>query len=356
VAGLAGLAAQAASVAGLLALQRSAAASGGVLEAALSDGLGPGYREVVRRAGLEPLGPDPSAWRPLPPWLSRRAHLRAEGLVYGPDRTRNRLDIWCGPRPEGAAPAPVLVQVPGGGWTTGDTRHQAYPLMHRLTGAGWLCVPISYRLSPAATFPDHLVDVKRALAWVKANIARYGGDPRFVVVTGGSAGGHLAALAALTAGCPEYQPGFEHADTSVAAAVCMYGVYDLLDWDGRGGQAASVRHVQDLVMKTAPDEDRGGWLEASPTHRAGPQAPPMMILHGRNDSLVPVYGARRFASVLATSSANPVVYAELPHAQHAFDIYGSVRTLHTARAVDWFLAWVRAGGSGPVPASAPPTA
>ena len=72
----------------------------------------------------------------------------------------------------------------------------------------------------------HIVDVKRAIAWVRDNIADYGGDPDYLVVTGGSAGGHLAALAALTPGDPAFQPGFEEADTSVQAAVPFYGVYD----------------------------------------------------------------------------------------------------------------------------------
>ena len=97
---------------------------------------------------------------------------------------------------------------------------------------GWVGFNIDYRLSPAATFPDHLVDVKRAIAWVREHAAEYGADPDFVCLTGGSAGGHLCALAALTADDPAYQPGFEDADTSVAAAVPFYGVYDLTDSEG----------------------------------------------------------------------------------------------------------------------------
>ena len=74
---------------------------------------------------------------------------------------------------------------------------------------GWVCVAINYRLSPKATWPDHLLDCKRALAWVREHIAEYGGDPDYVVVTGGSAGGHLTALMGLTANDPQFQPGFE---------------------------------------------------------------------------------------------------------------------------------------------------
>ncbi len=91
--------------------------------------------------------------------------------------------------------------------------------MSHLAARGWICVSIGYRVSPMHTWPDHIVDVKRALAWVKENIAHYGGDPDFVAITGGSAGGHLSTLAALTPNDPAFQPGFEDADTSGVASV-----------------------------------------------------------------------------------------------------------------------------------------
>ena len=81
-----------------------------------------------------------------------------------------------------------------------------------------MCVSINYRLSPRSTWPDHIVDVKHAIAWVQANIAEYARDPDFIAITGGSAGGHLSSLAALTANDPTFQPGFEDVDTRVQAA------------------------------------------------------------------------------------------------------------------------------------------
>ena len=109
----------------------------------------------------------------------------------------------------------MLLQIHGGAWVIGNKRQQALPLMHHLAAHGWVCVAANYRLSPRATFPDHLIDVKLALGWIHEHIDSYGGDPEFVAITGGSAGGHLASLAALTANHPEYQPGFEPAETSV---------------------------------------------------------------------------------------------------------------------------------------------
>ena len=153
----------------------------------------------------------------------------------GTARTRaNLADIWRRRDLPRDGKAPVLLQVPGGAWSIGMRRPQAYPLMSQMAERGWICVSIDYRVSPRNTWPDHIVDVKRALAWIKEHIAEYGGDPDFVAITGGSAGGHLCALAALTPDDPQYQPGFEDADTSVVAAVPIYGRYDWFSTKGPG--------------------------------------------------------------------------------------------------------------------------
>jgi len=71
-------------------------------------------------------------------------------------------------------------------------------------------------------------------------------------------------------------------------------------------------------------------------------APPMFVVHGRNDTLVPVEQARRFVEQLGAVSTQPVAYAELPHAQHAFEVLRSVRGIHTTRAIARFLDVIRA--------------
>ncbi len=82
----------------------------------------------------------------------------------------------------------MLVYIHGGAWVIGDKRQQGIPMMHELVQRGWVCVSINYRLSPRATWPAHIVDCKRAVAWVRQHIAEYGGDPGFIAVSGGSAG------------------------------------------------------------------------------------------------------------------------------------------------------------------------
>ena len=200
---------------------------------------------------------------------------------------------------------------------------------------------INYRLSPRSTRPDHIVDVKRALAWVKEHIAEYGGDPDWVAITGGSAGGHLSSLAALTANDPQFQPGFESADTSVRAAVPFYGVYDMTRSDG-ALHPLMVPTLARYVFKLRRAETAEAFRSASPITYISPDAPPFFVLHGTNDSLIPVEQARAFSARLRDVSRQPVVYAELPFAQHAFEIFGSARASHTAVAVEQFLAEIYA--------------
>jgi len=133
-------------------------------------------------------------------------------------------------------------------------------MMYELVTRGWVCVAINYRLSPKATWPTQIVDAKKAMAWVKAHIAEYGGDPSFVAVSGGSAGGHLCALLALTAGDASFQPGFEDADTSVDVCVPFYGVMDMTGSDEGASRygAGLLELLEKRVMKTSAAEHLSG--------------------------------------------------------------------------------------------------
>jgi acetyl esterase/lipase len=283
--------------------------------------------------------------------VGSRAIRATRNLDYwGDGQRRHRLDVY---RSRLAPPerAPVMVYVHGGGWVIGDKREQGKPMMFELVARGWVCVAINYRLSPKATWPDHIVDVKRALAWVKEHVGEYGGDPEFVAISGGSAGGHLCALAALTAGDPVFQPGFEGADTSVQAAVPFYGVMDLTS-DPEGSAVFGpglVEMLEKTVMKVKEADHPEVFRNASPTYRVQPDAPPFFVLQGTNDTLVPVETARRFVARLRAVSRSPVAYAEFPLAQHAFDVLASLRTQASTSAVGDFLDGARAaraaGGS-----------
>ncbi|MGZ8753048.1 MAG: alpha/beta hydrolase fold domain-containing protein [Acidimicrobiia bacterium] len=338
--GYVGLALTAVSWTGLVWMIAIAHRSGAVVEAALCTGLGDGYRDEIAPGRAERLASSLSRRRLLLPFnLRDRRVERTRNIRYADGAGRRHLlDVYT-PR-EGVERAPVLLQIHGGGWIIGDKSQQGLPLMLHLAAEGWVCVANNYRLSPKATFPDHLVDCKLALAWVREHITEYGGDPDFIVVTGGSAGGHLSALVALTANQPEYQPGFEHVDTSVVAAVPFYGVYDLIDTfhtpDGKPVDAWLAKRF----LKTTIAEDRALYESGSPLHCVGADAPPFFVVHGDQDNLVPVRQARAFVDALRALSGQPVAYAEIAGGSHAFDVFHSIRTGNAVNGVDRFLAWV----------------
>jgi acetyl esterase/lipase len=279
----------------------------------------------------------------------RSIDYRGDGLA------RHRLDVYRSLLPPPRS-APVMVYIHGGAWTIGDKREQGKPMMFELVARGWVCVAINYRLSPKATWPDHIVDAKRAVAWVKEHIAEYGGDPSFVAVSGGSAGGHLCALLALSAGDPTLQPGFERADASVQACVPFYGVMDMTSSrEASRFGTGLVEMLERTVMKASESEHPDLFRDASPTFRVRPDAPPFFVLHGSNDTLVPVETARIFVERLRAVSRAPVAYAELPLAQHAFDVLASLRCQATTSAVGDFLDGARAAAARVSVARATPT-
>jgi acetyl esterase/lipase len=264
---------------------------------------------------------------------------RASGKVL-------RLDVTIpsAPVPAGRARRPALLQIHGGGWVIGDKREQGIPLLTHMAAQGWVGFNANYRLSPAATFPDHLVDCKRALAWIREHAAEYDIDPDFICVTGGSAGGHLTALVGTTVGDPRFQPGFETTDTSVAAAVPFYGLYDLTP-NGAFGADRQIyrRFLEPVVMKTFVAEEPERYKEASPLHHVHEEVPPFFVIHGDRDTLAPVEDARAFVARLREVSQEPVLYAEMHGAQHAFEIFPSVRTARVIEGVERFLTtlWER---------------
>lgn len=275
---------------------------------------------------------------PLPVrWERRVEFARAGGRSLRMDILRPDVADSADVADGGLPGRPVLVQVHGGGWVLGFKERQGQLLMREMAARGWVCCNVDYRLSPTATFPDHLVDVKRAIAWIRDNADELGVDPGFVAVTGGSAGGHLTALTALTANQERYQPGFEDADTSVVAAVPFYGVYDFTDRNGVWPPDTQSMFLAPVVMKCDPDERPDLWADASPIDQVHAGAPTFMVIHGDRDVLAPVEDARTFVAALRDVSEQPVYYLELKGAQHAFETFASVRANAVIAAVGRFL-------------------
>jgi acetyl esterase/lipase len=272
----------------------------------------------------------------LLPTRTRRVD-RIRDISYAEDSAAShRLDIYRKAGPGTTTAAPVILYFHGGAWTIGDKREQGLPLLGHLAERGFVCVTANYALSPKGRWPQHVLDCKLALVWVKKHIAGYGGDPSLVFLSGASAGGHLAALVALTAGDEAWQPGFEEQDTTVAGCIPLYGVYDFVDPE-KIGNPNLVPLLEKKVFEQAAIET---YTTASPISRIAGSAPPFLVVHGRNDVLVPVATARAFVVALRRAGTQPVGFAELPLAQHAFDNFWSPRTVHLVNAVERFATGI----------------
>lgn len=169
-------------------------------------------------------------------------------------------------------------------------------------------------------FGDQVTQAKlarsSAVRWVREHADTYGADPTTLFAAGSSAGGHLAAFAALTLNDPTFQPGFESADTSITAVVSLYGY--LGAYYGQGDTSSPAAYVR-------------------------ADAPPFFIAQGDQDTFSPqfVEVARGFVAKLRAASSTPVVYAALPGAQHAFDLFHSLRFEQVVDGIEAFTAWVR---------------
>ncbi|MBX7431732.1 alpha/beta hydrolase [Mycobacterium sp. Y57] len=307
--------------------RREREATSAVAEAAL--------RGVVTAKDLEVEWP--AGERTPPVWKLRehRRSVRRTSVRYGP-RPTQLLDVW---RRDDlpAEPAPVLLFVPGGAWVHGSRLLQGYALMSHLADKGWVCLSIDYRVAPHHRWPAHITDVKTAIAWARANVDKFGGDRNFVAVAGCSAGGHLAALAGLTANDPELQQELpEGSDTSVDAVVGIYGRYD---WEDRSTEerARFVEFLERVVVGRKIVKHPDVFRKASPIARVHREAPPFLVMHGRGDSVIPVAQARSFVERLRDVSRSVVSYVELPGAGHGFDMTDGARTGAASTAIGLFL-------------------
>jgi acetyl esterase/lipase len=280
-----------------------------VVGRALDQGLGTGWRGEPRRRRWPRIL--------LLRWLTRRFPVtRIRNISYGDAGRRNLLDVYL--RRDTPQHAPVLVHFHGGHFTGGAKSREARPLLYRLASQGWVCISANYRLRPQTDFPGHQIDAKKVIAWVRTHGAEYGADGSRLFVAGSSAGANMAAMCALTPNDPEYQPGFESADTSVTAAICLYGYYG---------------HFFGAEPDVPPSVNQ-------PYAYLAPGAPPFLIAHGTRDALATVEGARYFVDRLRSVSNGAVVYAELPGAQHAFDVFHSARFEAVVDGVESFARWV----------------
>jgi acetyl esterase/lipase len=302
------------------------------VRAGLDEALGPDWRKRLRPELAEKITRVAMRQLLFPIPVTHPDVVAKRNVTYYEEpKFKLRLDIYR--HRSKPTKTPTFVYVHGGAWVIGDKSNQGLPILQHMAALGWTCFGVNYRLSPRATFPDHLIDVKRALAWVKEHGPEYGADPSFVVLCGGSAGGHLSALTALTARERIFQPGFEQADCSVQACIPLYGVFDFTDRAKAWPHLGMTKLVAKYVLKSRITKAPKDWDRASPLSWVGPHAPPFFVIHGERDSLVPPAESRNFAHALRDVSPAPVALAIIPGAQHAFEIFPSPRAAGTIEGI-----------------------
>ncbi|MCT7353053.1 alpha/beta hydrolase [Streptomyces sp. 15-116A] len=266
---------------------------------------------AAESAASESVRPQPSVrdliaaphpdYAPLPPSAPAAPGVReTRGVPYAEiDGGRPlELDLW---RPEGdeTGPLPLVLYVHGGAWRRGRrddlgmrTRHWKPRPFARIAAEGFAVACVDYRLSGEATFPAPLDDLRAALRWLALRSAELGVDTARTVVWGESAGGHLASLLALT-----------HTDPALAGAVIWYGPSDLTR--PRGGFTPENPETPEARMlgaapAAAPERAR----EASPVAQVRPVAPPFLLVHGEQDTMVDCSHSRSLAAALEQAGAD----------------------------------------------------
>ena len=224
--------------------------------------------------------------------------------------------------PSGGAPGerrPAVLIIHGGGWTGGD-KHNAREINigTNLAAHGYVALSINYALATSrhVTWPQNLHDCKTAVRWLRKNADRFQIDTNHIGVIGGSAGGHLAAMLAVTGPADHLDPTQPYGEFSCAVqcAVDFYGPADL------------ARHRDLAMLGKTRGQDLSIYRAASPITYADRRNPPILIVHGTADKTVNVNQSELFAAALEAAGA-PHQLVIVPGAGHSFDLEPKQRDL-----------------------------
>jgi acetyl esterase/lipase len=230
------------------------------------------------------------------------------GVPYAAIRGLRPLELDLVLPPEAGHPVPIVVFLHGGGWRVGS-RHSAGPAydaasptpFERLAQAGIAVASVDYRLSGEATWPAQLHDAKAAVRWLRARAGELGIDAERVAAWGESAGGHLAELLGLTADDPalEGDVGVTGPSSSVVAVAAWYAPSDIGALAADLGQDSADPTTREALLLGAPAVDVPDVAaQASPITHVTAGAPPFLLLHGRQDRLIPWVQSERLHAAL----------------------------------------------------------
>ncbi len=233
--------------------------------------------------------------------------------------------------PEGDGPFPAAILVHGGGWENGDKQTYIKPLFDPLSQANYVWFSINYRLSSQAKYPAPVDDVEKAIAWVRANAARYKVDPGKIALIGESAGGHLVSMVGVR----------NRPESRLQAVVAFYGPHDL---EKRAVDAGSISpSVQKLVgVSELSEKSRALLREASPIAHVGPGLPPFLMIHGTKDAAVPYEQSPLMCEKLkaAGNSCEVVTIETAPHGMTGWEKTPEF-TKYKPKMIDWLNSTLR---------------
>ena len=212
---------------------------------------------------------------------------------------------------DGDTPVPSVIFLHGGGWRTGSRRMlgPAYARVapdpfEQVAAAGIAVASVDYRLSGEARWPVQLHDAKAAVRWLRARGPESGIDPDRIAAWGESAGAHLALLLGLTGPGMDGDVGLLGPSTTVSAVAAWYAPSDLGALPGDLGTDPAAPDSREALLLGAPlgsvpDLARA----ASPISYIGSDAPPILLLHGRDDRLIPCAQSERLSAALESAGA-----------------------------------------------------
>lgn len=236
---------------------------------------------------------------PLPAGVT----LQSDVPFLAADRAE-RLDLYLPAGPADGPKRPAVVYLHGGGWVRGDkATDRERNIGGHFAAAGYVFVSANYLLGPKA-WPQNLLDGKNAIRFLRAQAARYHVDPRRIAVMGTSAGGHLAMMAAYTAGHPDFEPAspYPGVASDVCAVVNFYGITNLLSRRAVEPDGTPTGRFYDSnapeVLGVSRTENPARWRQASPVSHLSRTSPPTLIVHGLSDPTVDYLQAVELANGL----------------------------------------------------------
>ncbi len=269
----------------------------------------------------------------------------------GTKNPRQTLDLLLPKTPNGGKPLPVIVNIHGGAFRSGDKSMGVREVADLVESGDYAAASINYRLSGEATWPAQIHDVKAAIRWIRANAAKYGLDPDRIGVIGASAGGHLAAMLGTGGGVADLEGDVgPHRGVSgrVRCVVDQFGPSDLLtmsDYPGRIDHNAPDS-PESLLIGGAIQAHKDKARAASPITYVTAEDPPFLIFHGSEDPLVPFNQSERLAQALKAAGVS-CTFVKVTGAGH-----GGFRSPEVGRRIRQFLdKHLRDQSVGEVPAT-----